>query len=302
MVRLRLVLAFCGVAALAAGAAHATVQEKAPLTVAQADSEKSASPGAGKSAPSGGDAAPDADSTVSAGVPMVDIAKQDATGARYGLGLRTRWISVPSWLLGIFTKQNKPLSSYSVGLEGFRRHGDVDFVLGVAWQSLSPPDGNWLGTGKNPAVDTDFVQFKGLGAISIDAAFILRKELSQYVTFHYGGGLGLGIITGKMLRTSDGTAGCANSPGDVTKCYPVLVPPCTGPCTESQLAASEGGTDSSARGSRFTDGNIPPVYPIINLLTGFDFRIPSVDGLEVKVEGGYFFPYFFAGGGLTYRI
>ena len=37
-------------------------------------------------------------------------------------------------------------------------------------------------------------------------------------------------------------------------------------------------------------------------LTGFDFRIPNVNGLEVKVEGGYFFPYFFAGGGLTYRI
>lgn len=298
MVRLRLVVAFWTVAALGAGMAHAEV------TAGEAGADKAGpAPGAGRSTPSGGDAAPDADTTVTAGVPMVDIAKQDATGARYGLGVRARWVSVPSFLLGTFLSQSKALSSYTVGLEGIRRHGDFDFVLGVAWQSLSPPDGNWLGKGKNPATDTDYVQFRGLGAVSIDAAFIRRNELSQYVTFHYGGGLGLGIVTGKMLRTSDGTSGCSTSPGDVTKCYPNLAPPCSsGPCSESQLAASSGTTDTPERGSRFTDGNIPPVYPIINLLTGLDFRIPNADGLELKVEVGYFFPYFFAGGGLSYRI
>jgi len=296
MVRLRLVLALWGVAVLGAGRAHAEAAE------GQADAKGSDAPSDTGGAAPRGEAAPDADTTV-AGVPMVDIAKQDATGARYGLGLRARWVSVPSWLLGVFLDQSKSLSSYSVGLEGFRRHGDFDFVLGVAWQSLSPPDGNWLGKGKNPVTDTDYVQFRGLGAVSIDAAFILRKDLSQYVTFHYGGGLGLGIVTGKMLRTSDGTAGCASSPGDVTKCYPVLTPPCnSGPCSESQLKASEGNTDSYQHGSRFTDGDFPPVYPILELLTGLDFRIPSVNGLEVKVEGGFFFPYFFAGGGVVYRI
>lgn len=295
MLRLRLVLAFWGLAVLGAGLAHAEA--------AAAEAEKGEAPASAAKSTSTGAGSPDADTTVSAGVPMVDIAKQDATGARYGLGLRARWTTVPTWLLGLFLKESKPLSSYTVGLEGFRRHGDFDFVLGVAWQSLSPPDGNWLGKGKDPSTDTDYVQFRGLGAISIDAAFILRKDLGQYVTFHYGGGLGLGIMTGKMLRTSDGTSGCANSPGDVTKCYPILTPPCnSGPCSESQLANSEGKTDTYQSGSRFTDGNIPPVYPIIELLTGFDFRIPNVNGLEVKVEGGYFFPYFFAGGGVTYRI
>jgi len=297
MVRLRLVLAFWALAALGAGVTHAQA------TAAQPDEETkaSASPSAaGKAAP--GDAAPDADTTVTAGVPMVDIAKQDAAGARYGLGLRARWVSVPSWMLGLFLKESKPISSYSVGLEGFRRHGDFDFVLGVAWQSLSPPDGNWLGKGKDPATDTDFVQFRGLGAVSIDAAFILRKDLGQYATFHYGGGVGLGIFTGKLMRTSDGSPGCATSPGDVTKCYPNLTPPCSGPCTESQLKASEGDIDTPQHGSRFTYGGLPGVYPILEVLTGFDFRIPSVNGLEVKIEGGYFFPYFFAGGGLQYRI
>jgi len=294
MLRLRPVLVLWGLVVLGAGRAHAE---------ADAAPAGSDGPPAATSTPGGGEATPDADTTVTGGVPMVDIAKQDATAARYGLGLRARWVSVPSWLLGVFLDQSKSLSSYSIGLEGFRRHGDFDFVLGVAWQSLSPPDGNWLGKGKNPATDTDYIQFRGLGAVSIDAAFILRKDLGQYVTFHYGGGVGLGIVTGKMLRTSDGTDGCASSPGDVTKCYPVLTPPCnSGPCSESQLKASEGNTDTYQHGSRFTYGDFPPVYPILELLTGFDFRIPSVNGLEVKVEGGFFFPYFFAGGGLVYRI
>src|SRR3569623_430883 len=134
MVRLRLVLAFWGLAALAAGLAHAEAREDAVMGDATAP----------RAAPCG-DAGPDADTTVAAGVPMVDIAKQDATGARYGLGLRSRWTSVPSWMLGLFLKNSKSLSSYTVGLEGFRRHGDFDFVLGVAWQSLSPSAGNWLG-------------------------------------------------------------------------------------------------------------------------------------------------------------
>ncbi len=266
-----------------------------------------AASGAGKSAPSGGEpAAADADTTVTAGVPMVDAAKQDAGAARYGLGVRARWVSVPTFLLGIFLNQSKSLSSYTVGIEGFRRHGDFDFVLGVAWQSLSPPDGNWLGKGKDPATDTDFVQFRGLGAISVDAAFILRTELNPYVTLHYGGGVGLGITTGKMLRTSDGTPGCATSPGDTNLCTPIIPPTCTATattaCPVSVINGSGGLNDVPARGSQFRDSNVPTVYPIVNLVTGLDFRIPNADGLELKTEVGFFFPYFFVGGGVTYRM
>jgi hypothetical protein len=207
--------------------------------------------------------------------------------------------------LGAFLKESKSLSSYTTGIEGFRRNGNFDFVLGVAWQSMSPPDGNWLGKGsdKSPAEDTDYVQFRGFGAISVDAAFILRTELNPYVFLRYGGGIGIGITTGKMLQTSAGTTGCAASPGDTTKCYPNLSPPCAaGPCTESELKNSEGGEDYPQMGSRHKSTDIPAVYPIINLVTGLDFKIPNADGLEVKVDVGYFFPYFFVGGGVAYRI
>ena len=280
----------------APAAAPPAVEAAAPAM----PSASEAVPGSGAHSSTSTSTATENDTTTIAGVPMVDAATQNARGVHYGLGLRGRWATVPSWLLGIFLKEKQSLSSYAVGLEGFRRSGSFDLVLGVGWQALSPPDGNWLGKGKNPMEDTDYVQFRGLGAVSIDIAFISRTELNPYVFLHYGGGIGLGIITGKMLRTSDGSDGCKTAPGDVTKCHPII---CTqGPCTEATLANSEGQSDGPQSPSRFQDHNVPPVYPIVNLITGLDFKIPSAPGLEFKIDLGYFFPYFFLGAGTAYQF
>ena len=304
MTSLRLVFALCVLVSLGARTAFAEPAE-APAEAAEAG--KMPAPQEVTAAPSGASSATDtgigSETTAVGGVPMVDARTQDANGVRYGLAVRARWITVPSWLLGVFLDQSKSLSSYTTGIEGFRRSGDFDFVLGVAWQAMSPPDGNWLGKGKTPEKDTDFIQFKSFGAISVDAAFILRTELNPYVHLRYGGGVGIGITTGKMLQTSAGTPGRTTSQGDTTKCYPVLRPPCAArPCTEPELKNSEGNTDSPQAGSRFKSTDIPAVYPIVNLVTGLDFKIPNADGLEIKVDVGYFFPYFFVGGGVAYRI
>jgi hypothetical protein len=238
-----------------------------------------------------------------AGVPMVDARQQDTRAARYGIGLRGRWATVPKWLLGLFLAEKQSLSSYTVGLEGFRRSGSFDLVLGVAWQAMSPPDGNWLGKGQhNAATDTDYVQFRDFGAVSVDVAFISRTELNPYVFLHYGGGVGIGIVTGKILGTSNGSPGCATSPGDPTKCYPLISGCPSGPCSETALANSEGGLDTPGRGARHNEPNVPSVYPLVNLVVGLDFKIPNAGGLELKVDGGYFFPYFFLGAGTAYQF
>jgi hypothetical protein len=234
-------------------------------------------------------------------VPMVDSALQAPAPARYGVGIRSRVTSVPKWLLGAFFDQSVPLTSYTIGIEGYRRSGNFDFVLGLAWQSLSPSDGNWLGQGHPPATDTDFVQFRDLGAVSLDAAFIFHSAFNRYVGMHYGGGVGLGIITGKLLRTSDGSPGCPANPGSAGDCFPVVCP--TGPCTEAELKATESplGVDSATTPSRFRQ-TLPSVYPIVNLVTGLDFQTPRLPAVDFKIDVGYFFPYFFLGGGISYRI
>jgi hypothetical protein len=247
-----------------------------------------------------GAAAPGGAAPVGA-APLVDATVQAPASARYGIGLRSRVTSIPKWLFGAFLDQSVPLTSYTVGLEGFRRTGNFDFVAGLAWQSLSPSDGNWLGKGNLPSTDTDYVQFKGLGAVSLDVGFVLHTALSRVVGVHYGGGVGIGILTGKVLRTSDGSAGCRTNPGSVVDCHPIVCT--TGPCTEGQLAATESpfGSDTATTPSRFTQ-TLPTVYPIVNLLTGLDFRVPRAPRLDLKVDLGFFFPYFFLGAGIAYRI
>lgn len=209
-------------------------------------------------------------------------------GVVYGAGLRARYVSVPGWFLGLFTKQNVPLSAYGLGGEFFRRKGELDISFGLSWQKMGPPDGNWLGKGKRAEIDTDFVQFRGFGLVGADASFIWRTALSEHVAFRYGAGLGIAIVTGHMYRTS--AAGCTEvNAGNERECYPRL-PGCTADgCTEKALKDSEGRPDNGPGDPhRFIEDDVPGAIPIVNMMLGFDFRIPDVQGLEFRLEGGFF--------------
>src|SRR4029077_7516652 len=70
----------------------------------------------------------------------------ESDGPSYGLALRARYVSVPSWMLRVFTTHNVPLSTFGhFGLEVFRRRGKTELVGAISYQNMSPPDGNWLG-------------------------------------------------------------------------------------------------------------------------------------------------------------
>jgi hypothetical protein len=223
--------------------------------------------------------------------------------AKYGLGIRVRWVSVPSWFLGLFAQKSVPLSSYSYALEGYRRKIDRDnpnrtweLNVGIGFQNMSPPDGYWLGKGKQIDIDTDLVQAKNFSLITMDAAFISRQYFSPYFGIHYGAGLGLAVVRGKILRTS---AVCDRATG---QCHVQITQPqdqCGGPgqaaCTEQNLAASGGPGDQAGNGHRFQETSIPGAIPIINLLFGLDFPIPDAKGLEFRIEGGFYDAFFLGG-------
>jgi hypothetical protein len=215
---------------------------------------------------------------------------------QFGGALRGRWITLPRWFLGMFTRASRGLSSYGVGLEGFRRKRDAEdpnrfteISLALGFQSMGPPDGNWLGKGKTAGLDTDWVQFKNFGFWTIDFSYIGRQFFNDIVGIHYGAGLGLAIVQGDVLRTS--SANCTASNLSSKTCRP-LVCGADGVCTEAELKGSEnhadGQDDSPGTPHRFREGSIPAVIPLINLVTGVDFRIPTVPGLEFRVEGGFY--------------
>lgn len=224
-----------------------------------------------------------------------------APNVSYGVAARLRWVSVPAWLLNLFTKNNVPLSTYSVGAEVFRRKGEFELIGSIAYTNLSPPDGNWLGRGHDASVDTDYVQFKGLGLIGADVTFVWHSFFNDWVGMHYGAGLGIGIVTGQMLRTSNGS-GCTDAnAGNVDACHPIGAACMNGVCSDTSLAALGPGMDNPATPHRFVDNNVPPALPIVNVLVGVDFRLPHVRGWEAKIEGG-FYDAFFAGGSVGYTF
>jgi hypothetical protein len=216
-----------------------------------------------------------------------------AETTRYGVGIRMpRWVTVPDWFLGAFLAESVPLSTFSsFGVEFIRRKANFDIVVGLSYQNMSPGDGNWLGKGKDPGLDTDFLQFRGLSLLGVDAAFVGRRSLGEYVALRYGAGLGLALVRGKLLRTSSANCTSANV-SDVRACRPDLMCPATG-CTEANFVASEGYVDGGpGEPHRFPEPNVPGALPIINLSLGFDFRLPSLPGAEARFEGGFYDAFF----------
>jgi hypothetical protein len=215
----------------------------------------------------------------------------------YGVAMRTRMVSIPSWFLGLFLKEAVPLRSYGVGGEFFRRKGDMDIVVGFGYQRMSPADGNWLGKGHAASVDTDFVQFRNFGLIGLDVAFIWHQRLNEYFGMHYGAGLGLAFVTGKILRTS--AADCTEqNAGDTSMCKPSFCGP--EGCSEDALVKSEGDVDNGPMfPHRYKESSVPGAIPIINLVTGLNLRLPEVKGFEARLEVG-FYDAFFAGLGMAY--
>jgi hypothetical protein len=245
-------------------------------------------------------------------VQAIDAAAAPPT-AQFGFAVRSRYVSVPAWFLGLFTKENTTLSTLGhFGAEFLHRKGNRDIAVGVSWQNMSPPDGNWLGAGKQGYKDVDYVQFKDLQMWGIDATFIWHNNFNEYIGVHYGAGLGLGILTGKILRTSAGTGettdiDCVTKPGDETKCFPKLktgpIPGCpSGPCSESALQGTESNQarDSAGAPNRFPETSVPGAIPILNFLAGVDVRSPDVPGLEFRLPEIGFYNAFYIGMGVNY--
>lgn len=247
-----------------------------------------------------GSAAARAQGGVPAAVPPEPAVAGAAGGVarttQYGSALRLRWVSVPGWFLSLFTDENVPLSSYAIGGEFFRRKGDMDIAFGLTWQKMGPPDGNWLGRGEDPALETDLLQFRNFGMVAFDISFLWRTELGRYVSTRYGMGLGLGIITGKLLRVSAGTPGCKDNPGDEAKCVPIYCPPSG--CTEVLHKMNEGRPDTSpVDPHRFAEPSVPGALPVLNFVVGLDFRIPDVKGFEFRLDAGFYDAFFLGLGG-----
>jgi len=137
----------------------------------------------------------------------------------------------------------------------------------------------------------------------MDAAFISRQYFNPYFGIHYGAGLGLGIVRGKVMRISaqydqktgqyyvksrDGALICGADPKT---------------CSQTLLTQSQGPGDMAGDPHQFEEHSVPPALPIINVLVGVDGRVPlsNNQALEFRLEGG-FFDAFFVGLAMSYVL
>jgi hypothetical protein len=113
--------------------------------------------------------------------------------------------------------------------------------------------------------------------------------ISSWFGLHAGAGLGLSIVRGSVyVSVSDG---CTDANiGDLSQCHPQGFVCNNGVCTH--------GPGLNLK----PDGNVLPLFPIVNVFAGMDFRLPEyAKGWEAKIEGG-FFDAFFLGVGIGYTF
>jgi hypothetical protein len=197
------------------------------------------------------------------------------SAVEWGVGARLRWIFVPRGLIELFLADAASgVGSPGFGLEAVRRKGDLEIALGLEYESLSPADGFYREKGGDDSpgsvsAKTDFTEFDGFSWLTLDATIVLHRQLAPKFFLRYGAGLGFGILLGEVRQTD---AICTSA--DVA---------------DDCVAATSGQVDDPA--------DTPPVFPVVNLLVGGQYR--HDDKLSFNLELGLR-TVFYTGVGATY--
>jgi hypothetical protein len=194
---------------------------------------------------------------------------------KWGVGARLRYVFVPQAMLNLFLEHSTSMNSVGFGAEVVGRKGESDIVFGIEYDGASPENGLYQDKGDDPGLCTsdagkcpDYTRFDGLGMIGLDASFIWHANLSSKVQLRYGGGLGIGIVTGAIYQTK-------------MRCQPgTTVSDLDDPnaCGDPTVGANQVEPEKKS-------DDVPPVVPIINALIGARFLIS--DNLAVNVETGF---------------
>lgn len=210
-----------------------------------------------------------------------DGVEDPARAISYGVALRLRSVFAPAGMVELFVERAAGgVSNFGYGIEFIRRRGDVEIQFGIEHEKITPAAGVWIAKGDNVAAgdEADYILDPddapdALGWYTFEFTFLNHSEINKHVSFRYGGGAGLGVISGGLYRYNVICNGATNSspePG----CVPV----------------TKGGTGLLSTPS-YEKYDLPPVFPVVNAIIGV--QIKPVDKLVINIEGGIrTFPFF----------
>lgn len=223
---------------------------------------------------------PAADPAAVAGTPG---AATTETPVEYGVDIRLRSVHVPKSILELFVEKSAGgASNVGFGVDLVRRRGNVELQLGFEYEHLTVGEGVWINKGDNVAAgdEADFIlspdhapDSTKLGWFTIEFTFLNHAVINKYVSVRYGGGAGLGIITGGLYHYNVICTGGATNNAPEPGCVPAT----------TQFNGQ--GQDSDARGfSQPVKYDLPPVFPVINGIIGL--QIKPMDKLVINIETG----------------
>lgn len=194
----------------------------------------------------------------------------------FGVGVRLRSIWLPKSFLELFvTRAAGGAHNYGIGVDLTRRRGTTELQLGFEYERINIGQGVYINKGDDVAAgdEADYVlgpdaarhQF---GWFTIEFTFLNHAQINKTFAIRYGGGIGLGILTGEIDH------------------YNIL-------CTSATNSAPEPGCVPQRFGGtgNYTEGTetlvaygLPPVFPVVNAILGLEIK--PTDKMTINIEGG----------------
>lgn len=193
------------------------------------------------------------------------------------VGLRGRYLAVPNGIIDSFVFPHKDdgypdrpsIWGASGGLEFVIRNNNANGIFYVEyvfsgikegyWDDVEEPgnydDGSWLAPER-----------LGMVVLGADGAYEIRMK--PWFSFMFGGGLGVGILTGQMTEWEPGEDGSGESDNTDPSCGP----------TEPAYTRKDHCVDDGV----FT---LPPAVPVLDIFLAFRFHIS--DRATIRLEGGF---------------
>ena len=219
------------------------------------------------------------------------------TGTRFdpldwknAIAVYARYLFVTNLMLKPYLSASTKLSSYAVGAQYIRRHEKFDVVTTVDFSWLVLDSGNWLAKGNDPALDTKYVQFDRLSFLSADVALVGHHAFNSWLELRGGAGLGLGVVFGNVLTTTNSNQVCNKQTASHTsQCYPIAPEPIGAikigqPDTEGKLKATEQSSQlDTAQNPHRTKATKPPVMVVVDIFVALNFRLHRHFSAQVEV-------------------
>lgn len=193
------------------------------------------------------------------------------------VNFRGRYLFLPDSVLDIWYEKHagaafeRPtIKAYSLGLEYVIKDDQANGIFYAEYISSLMGEGYWDDR-DNPPVDTDgsYIKPEFLGIVAIGANYGYELHATDWLSFLFGAGLGVGIKTGQLIEWEPGEPDGAATRDNTD-------PDC-GPNSAAYERYELGCAD---------DGpvRVPPVLPIVDVNVGIRFNFS--DRASLRLEGG----------------